>query len=84
MEPISLSCAALSRPRAAGGGCVSMCCGSVTVSPGCPLFVDTLSWAACCRPDVGTHLQLAGNDADKAGLLDQQTAVGSHSFTADV
>lgn len=49
--------------------------GSGTVSPGCPLFVDALSWAACCRPDVGTHLQLAGSDADKPGLLDPQTAV---------
>lgn len=73
MEPIPLSSVALSRPRASGGGCVSMWRGSVTVSPGCPPIVDTLSWAAYCRPDVGTHLQLAWKCTDKLGLLDQQT-----------
>lgn len=71
MEPISLSAAVLS---VAGGGRVSMWRGSGTVRPGCPLLVDALSWAACCRPDVETHLQLAGSEADKPGLLDPQTA----------
>lgn len=45
MEPIPLSSVVLSRPTASGGGYVSMWRGSVTVSPGCPLFVDTVSWA---------------------------------------
>lgn len=61
-----------------------MCRVSGTVSPGCPLFVDTLSWATCCRPDVRAHLQLAGNIADKPGLLDEQTAVWNRSYTADI
>lgn len=68
MEPIPLSCAVLSQGRASGGGCASVWSSSVTVSPGCPPFVDMWGRAAYCRPDVGTHLQLTWEDADNGAF----------------
>lgn len=68
MEPIPLSCVVLSQGRASGGGCASVWSCSVTVSPGCPLFVDMWGRAAYCRPDVGTHLQLTWEDADNGAF----------------